>query len=75
LVWVPIWDYAGGNGRQGCYHIVGFGAIVFTGEDTQHGKWLTGVRASSTYGPGPKVKSQDVVSQGVVLAPDLISSP
>jgi hypothetical protein len=53
LVWVPIWDYAGGNGRQGCYHIVGFGAIVFTGEDTQHGKWLTGVRASSTYGPGP----------------------
>jgi len=26
---------------------------VFTGEDTQHGKWLTGVRASSTYGPGP----------------------
>jgi Flp pilus assembly protein TadG len=41
-VWVPIWDNAGGNGSHGYYHIVGFAAIVFVGEDTQHGKWLKG---------------------------------
>jgi hypothetical protein len=41
-VWVPIWDTAGGQGSGGYYHIVGYGAIVFVGEDTQHGKWLTG---------------------------------
>ena len=46
VVWVPIWDYAVGNGANGAYHIVGFGAIIFDGLDTQHGKWLTGVRVS-----------------------------
>ena len=46
VVWVPIWDYAGGTGANGWYHIVGFGAIIFDGLDTQHGKWLTGVRVS-----------------------------
>ena len=45
-VWVPIWDYAAGNGSNGYYHIVGFGAIIFAGEDTQHGKWLTGAAVS-----------------------------
>ena len=45
-VWVPIWDYAGGSGSGGYYHIVGFGAIIFVGEDTQHGKWLTGAAVS-----------------------------
>lgn len=52
-VWIPIWDYAGGNGRSGYYHIVGFAAVVFTGEDTQHGKWLTGVAVSKTIGNSP----------------------
>jgi hypothetical protein len=41
-VWVPIWNTAGGSGSGAYYHIVGFAAIVFVGEDTQHGKWLTG---------------------------------
>lgn len=45
-VWVPIWDYAAGNGSNGYYHIVGFGAIIFVGLDTQHGKWLTGAAVS-----------------------------
>ena len=51
-VWVPIWDYAGGNGANGWYHIVGFGAIIFVGEDTQHGKWLTGASISGVGCPG-----------------------
>ena len=38
-VWVPIWDQAGGNGADGWYHIVGFGAILLTG-DNEHAKWL-----------------------------------
>lgn len=41
-VWVPVWDTAGGTGADAYYHIVGFGAIVFTGEGTQHAKWLQG---------------------------------
>ncbi len=53
IVWVPIWDYTGGNGANGWYHIVGFGAIILVGNDTQHGKWLTGVRVSATYGNTP----------------------
>jgi hypothetical protein len=52
-VWIPIWDTAGGTGANGFYHIVGFAAIVFTGEDTQHGKWLTGVAVSKTIGDTP----------------------
>ncbi len=50
---MPIWDTAGGTGANGYYHIVGFAAIVFTGEDTQHGKWLTGVAVSKTIGDTP----------------------
>jgi Putative Flp pilus-assembly TadE/G-like len=53
VIWVPIWDTTGGTGANGYYHIVGFGAIVLLGEDTQHGKWLTGVRVSTTYGNTP----------------------
>lgn len=51
-VWVPIWDTAGGEGRNGYYHIVGFGAIVFAGEDTQHGRWLTGAAIGGAGCPG-----------------------
>jgi hypothetical protein len=40
-VWVPVWDTAGGTGANGWYHIVGFGAIIFTG-DNEHAKWLEG---------------------------------
>jgi len=45
-VWVPIWDIDNSAGANGYYHIVGFGAIIFSGEDTQHGKWLTGAAVS-----------------------------
>ena len=41
---VPIWDTSADNGRNLYYHIVGFGAVLLTGQDTQHGKWITGVR-------------------------------
>jgi len=41
-VWVPIWDTAGGSGSNAYYHIVGFGAIRFAGQGTQHAKWLEG---------------------------------
>ncbi len=46
-VWVPVWDYAGGTGINAWYHIVGFGAIVFTGQGTQHAKWLEGAAIES----------------------------
>ncbi|MHB8959783.1 MAG: pilus assembly protein TadG-related protein [Candidatus Limnocylindrales bacterium] len=45
-VWVPIWDIDNSQGANGYYHIVGFGAVIFVGEDTQHGKWLTGAAVS-----------------------------
>jgi hypothetical protein len=45
-VWVPIWDIDASQGANGYYHIVGFGAVIFVGEDTQHGKWLTGAAVS-----------------------------
>jgi hypothetical protein len=64
IVWTPIWDYAGGTGANGYYHIVGFGAIVFTGEDTQHGAWLQGVRVSATIGNSPN--AQQLGATGVV---------
>jgi hypothetical protein len=44
--WVPIWDHAGGSGANGWYHIVGFGAIVLTG-DNEHAKWLEGAVVQS----------------------------
>jgi hypothetical protein len=40
-VWVPIWSSPGGTGTNAYYNIVGFGAIVFTG-DNEHAKWLEG---------------------------------
>jgi hypothetical protein len=46
-VWVPIWDHAGGTGANAWYHIVGFGAIVFTG-DNEHAKWLEGAVIESS---------------------------
>ena len=51
-IWVPIWDTAGGGGSGGSYHIVGFGAVIFTGQDTQHGRWLTGAAVSGVGCPG-----------------------
>jgi hypothetical protein len=44
-VWVPIWDYAGSQGANAYYHIVGFGPIMFVDSgqgNNQHAKWLQG---------------------------------
>jgi hypothetical protein len=51
-VWVPIWDTSGSQGSNGYYHIIGFAPIIFVGEDTQHGKWLTGAAVSGVGCPG-----------------------
>lgn len=40
-VWVPIWSTAAGTGSNAYYDIVGFGAIVLTGDD-EHARWLEG---------------------------------
>jgi hypothetical protein len=53
-VWVPIWDTAQGNGANGTYHIVGFGAVIFTG-DNEHAKWLEGAAIESPCLPGTEV--------------------
>jgi hypothetical protein len=53
-VWVPIWESAGGTGAGGYYNIVGFGAIVFTG-DNEHAKWLEGAAVANEVGPSGKV--------------------
>ena len=50
-VWVPIFDYAAGNGANGYYHIVGFGAIILTG-DNEHAKWLQGAGIAHACGRG-----------------------
>ena len=54
-VWVPIYDRTEGNGSHAPYHIVGFGAIVFTGEDTQHARWLTGAAVENACPTGTQV--------------------
>lgn len=43
-VWVPIYSSLDGTGSKAYYNIVGFGAIVFTGNGTEHAKWLQGYR-------------------------------
>jgi hypothetical protein len=53
-VWVPVWDTAGGTGANGYYHIVGFGAIIFTG-DNEHAKWLEGAAVQEPCPPGTVV--------------------
>jgi Flp pilus assembly protein TadG len=54
IVWVPIWDVYNPTGANANYHIVGYGGVVFTGQDV-HGEWLQAVRVS-TIGltPNPK---------------------
>lgn len=48
-VWVPIYsDCVKDSGEAYC-NIVGFGAIVFRGEDEQHAKWLQGARVETPW--------------------------
>jgi hypothetical protein len=53
-VWVPIWNYGEDTGANGFYHIVGFGAIVFTG-DNEHAKWLEGAAIADACLPGTEI--------------------
>jgi hypothetical protein len=53
-VWVPVWDIAGGTGTNGFYQIVGFGAIVLTG-DNEHAKWLEGAAISDACEEGTEI--------------------
>jgi len=68
-VWVPVWDYAGGNGANAFYHIVGFGAIVFTGVGDPHAKWLEGAGVEVTCG------TRDEPKRYVVPGRDYCSAP
>ena len=54
-VWVPIWSGTGPQGGANAYYdIVGFGAVIFTGDD-EHAKWLKGAAIESTCKPGTEV--------------------
>jgi len=50
-VWIPIWSGTGPKGGANAYYeIVGFGAIIFTG-DNEHAKWLKGAAIESACKP------------------------
>jgi hypothetical protein len=54
-IWVPVYsDPPGKGGANGYYDIVGFGAMVFTG-DNKHAKWLEGAAVSDSCKPGTQV--------------------
>ena len=57
-VWVPIFDYAAGNGANGYYHIVGFGAIILT-DDNEHAKWLEGAGIADACAEGTEIPGHD----------------
>jgi hypothetical protein len=57
-VWVPVWDVAQNNGSNAFYHIVGFGAIIFTG-DNEHAKWLEGAAIAQACAPGTEISGHD----------------
>jgi hypothetical protein len=49
-VWLPVWDEDHSQGSNGYYHIVGFGAVVFTDSGNgqgPHAKWLEGAGIES----------------------------
>jgi hypothetical protein len=53
-VWVPIYDWTNPGGSHSEFHIVGFGAIVFT--DEQGGKDLKGAAISGACAPGTEIE-------------------
>jgi hypothetical protein len=61
-VWVPIWGSAHDTGSSAYYHIVGFGAIVFTDQGTQHAKWLQGAAIEDACTPGTEIAGHDYCS-------------
>ena len=42
---MPIWDYAGGTGANGWYHIIGFAGFQLT--ECEGGKNISGVLAQA----------------------------
>jgi hypothetical protein len=56
-VWVPIWNTAHGNGNNAYYHIVGFGALVFTHESGA--KNLYGVPLTGACPDGTKIEPHE----------------
>jgi hypothetical protein len=61
-VWVPIYDTVTGNGSHADYHIVGFGAILFMGQGTQHAKWLQGSAIDGACPAGTEITGHDYCS-------------
>jgi hypothetical protein len=59
-VWVPIFDpeESDEQGANGFYKIVGFGAIVFTG-DNEHAKWLQGAAIEDACAEGTEIPGSD----------------
>lgn len=51
--WVPIWDYANGNGQNGYYHIVGYAAFEIT--HITGGKDIEGVIRAKDVSQNPQV--------------------
>ncbi len=63
-VWVPIWreSLSDEQGANGYYGIVGFGAIVFTG-DNEHAKWLEGAAVADACRPGTEVSGTEYCTE------------
>jgi Flp pilus assembly protein TadG len=66
VVTVPIWDYAGGTGSNGWYHITGFAGFQITG--CEDGKNLSGVwRKKFFLGPTTATGGREFSSLAVQL--------
>lgn len=66
VVTVPIWDYAGGNGANGWYHIIGFAGFQIT--ECEGGKNIAGVwRKQFTQGPTTATSPGEFASLAVQL--------
>ncbi len=66
VVTVPIWDYAGGTGANGWYHIIGFAGFQLT--ECEGGKNIAGVwRKQFSLGPTTAVAPGDFASLAVQL--------
>ena len=65
-VTVPVWDYAGGTGANGWYHIVGFAGFQLTA--CEGGKDIEGVwRRQIFQGPTTATAGSDFSQLGVQL--------
>jgi hypothetical protein len=66
VVTVPIWDYAGGTGANGWYHIIGFAGFQIT--ECRGGKDIAGVwRKQFFIGPTTAIGGQEFTALAVQL--------